>query len=136
MTPNQLKGLMNPKWRLIGLMVPSFMLLFQKFLKLKQAYHLTTRLQMAMLKMRMNAHPRRQYNLHQLEQSQESKDARKALGTIYEKVLVVDDVKSARSVVQLLTAKYRNFFHACDTEILQAKLSVREGLYQSKANKK
>nr|TKW06844.1 hypothetical protein SEVIR_7G267401v2 [Setaria viridis] len=67
MTPNQLKGLMNPKWRLIGLMVPSFMLLFQKFLKLKQAYHLTTRLQMAMLKMRMNAHPRRQYNLHQLE---------------------------------------------------------------------
>jgi DNA polymerase-1 len=49
--------------------------------------------------------------------SQESKDARKALGTIYEKVLVVNDVKSARSVVQLLTTKYRNFIHACDTEV-------------------
>ncbi|TVU16259.1 hypothetical protein EJB05_39812, partial [Eragrostis curvula] len=49
--------------------------------------------------------------------SKEAIDARKALGTIYEKVLVVDDVKSARSVVQLLTSKYRNFIHACDTEV-------------------
>ena len=49
--------------------------------------------------------------------SKESKDARKALATIYEKVLVVDDVKSARRVVQLLTTKYRNFIHACDTEV-------------------
>ncbi|KAK3141378.1 hypothetical protein QOZ80_4BG0333170 [Eleusine coracana subsp. coracana] len=49
--------------------------------------------------------------------SQEALDARKALGTVYEKVLVVDDVKSARSVVQLLTSKYRNFIHACDTEV-------------------
>ncbi|OEL13655.1 DNA polymerase I A, chloroplastic [Dichanthelium oligosanthes] len=49
--------------------------------------------------------------------SEESKDARKALGTIYAKVLVVDDVKSARRVVQLLTTKYRNFIHACDTEV-------------------
>ncbi|GJN26286.1 hypothetical protein PR202_gb14207 [Eleusine coracana subsp. coracana] len=38
--------------------------------------------------------------------SQEALDARKALGTVYEKVLVVDDVKSARSVVQLLTSKF------------------------------
>ncbi|CAN6236396.1 unnamed protein product [Urochloa humidicola] len=49
--------------------------------------------------------------------SKESIDARKALGTVYEKVLVVDDVKSARRVVQLLTTKYRNFMHACDTEV-------------------
>jgi hypothetical protein len=49
--------------------------------------------------------------------SQESIDARKALGTIYEKVLVVDNVESARSVVQLLTSKYKNFIHACDTEV-------------------
>jgi DNA polymerase-1 len=43
--------------------------------------------------------------------SQGSKDARKAFGTIYEKVIVVDDVESARSVVLLLTTKYRNFIH-------------------------
>jgi DNA polymerase I len=49
--------------------------------------------------------------------SQESLDARKALSTIYGKVLVVDNVMSARSVVQLLTTKYRNYIHACDTEV-------------------
>lgn len=49
--------------------------------------------------------------------SQESIDARKALATIYDKVLVVDNVMSARSVVQLLTTKYRNYIHACDTEV-------------------
>lgn len=49
--------------------------------------------------------------------SMESIDARKALGTIYEKVMVVDNVESARKVVQLLTTKYRNFIHACDTEV-------------------
>ncbi|CAN6277087.1 unnamed protein product [Urochloa humidicola] len=49
--------------------------------------------------------------------SKESIDAWKALGTVYEKVLVVDDVKSARRVVQLLTTKYRTFIHACDTEV-------------------
>lgn len=49
--------------------------------------------------------------------SKESKDARKALATIYEKVLVVDNVKSARSIVELLTTKYKNFIHACDTEV-------------------
>ncbi|XP_062226898.1 DNA polymerase I A, chloroplastic-like [Phragmites australis] len=56
--------------------------------------------------------------------SKESKDARKALGTIYEKILVVDDVKSARSIVQLLTMKYRNFIHACDTEV--ANIDVKQ----------
>ncbi|CAN6229737.1 unnamed protein product [Urochloa humidicola] len=56
--------------------------------------------------------------------SKESIDARKALGTVYEKVLVVDDVKSARRVVQLLTTKYRNFIHACDTEV--ANIDVRK----------
>ncbi|CAL5025194.1 unnamed protein product [Urochloa decumbens] len=56
--------------------------------------------------------------------SKESIDARKALGTVYEKVLVVDDVKSARRVVQLLTTKYRNFIHACDTEV--ANIDVKQ----------
>jgi DNA polymerase-1 len=49
--------------------------------------------------------------------SEEAKEARKALATIYEKVLVVDTVKEARSVVQLLTTKYKSFIHACDTEV-------------------
>lgn len=56
--------------------------------------------------------------------SKESKDARKALATIYEKVLVVDNVKSARSVVELLTTKYKNFIHACDTEV--ANIDVKQ----------
>ncbi|VAH53496.1 unnamed protein product [Triticum turgidum subsp. durum] len=49
--------------------------------------------------------------------SKEAKDAREALATIYDKVLVVDTVESARSVVQLLTTKYKSFIHACDTEV-------------------
>uniref|UniRef100_A0A453DAE5 DNA-directed DNA polymerase n=1 Tax=Aegilops tauschii subsp. strangulata TaxID=200361 RepID=A0A453DAE5_AEGTS len=49
--------------------------------------------------------------------SEEAKEARKALATIYDKVLVVDTVESARSVVQLLTTKYKSFIHACDTEV-------------------
>ncbi|WVZ87156.1 hypothetical protein U9M48_033843 [Paspalum notatum var. saurae] len=56
--------------------------------------------------------------------SKESTDARKALGTIYGKVLVVDNVKSARAVVQLLTTKYRKFIHACDTEV--ANIDVKQ----------
>lgn len=47
----------------------------------------------------------------------ESKNARKALVSIYDKVLVVDNIESARSVVQLLTTKYKSFVHACDTEV-------------------
>ncbi|KAL5216394.1 hypothetical protein ABZP36_007795 [Zizania latifolia] len=56
--------------------------------------------------------------------SKESKDARKALATVYDKVLVVDSVKSARSIVQFLTSMYRNFIHACDTEV--ANIDVKQ----------
>ncbi|PNT61954.1 hypothetical protein BRADI_5g23367v3 [Brachypodium distachyon] len=56
--------------------------------------------------------------------SKEAEDARKALATIYDKVLVVDTVKSARSVVQLLTTKYKSFIHACDTEV--ANIDVKQ----------
>uniref|UniRef100_A0ACD5UFH0 Uncharacterized protein n=1 Tax=Avena sativa TaxID=4498 RepID=A0ACD5UFH0_AVESA len=56
--------------------------------------------------------------------SEEAKEARKALATIYDKVLVVDTVKSARSVVQLLTTKYKSFIHACDTEV--ANIDVKQ----------
>ncbi|KAM0917142.1 hypothetical protein ACQ4PT_009698 [Festuca glaucescens] len=56
--------------------------------------------------------------------SEEAKEARKALATIYDKVLVVDTVESARSVVQLLTTKYKSFIHACDTEV--ANIDVKQ----------
>lgn len=54
--------------------------------------------------------------------STESKNARKLLATIYDKVLVVDNVESARSVVKLLTTKYKGFIHACDTEVFRQTL--------------
>ncbi|PNT66683.1 DNA polymerase I A, chloroplastic isoform X2 [Brachypodium distachyon] len=47
----------------------------------------------------------------------EPKSARKALAGIYDKVLVVDSIESAKNVVQLLTTKYKNFVHACGTEV-------------------
>jgi DNA polymerase-1 len=49
--------------------------------------------------------------------SEESVKARKALASIYDKVLVVDNIESARAIVQLLTTKYKTFIHACDTEV-------------------
>uniref|UniRef100_J3MQT9 DNA-directed DNA polymerase n=1 Tax=Oryza brachyantha TaxID=4533 RepID=J3MQT9_ORYBR len=54
----------------------------------------------------------------------EAINARKVLAAIYDKVLVVDNVESARSVVKLLTTKYRGFIHACDTEV--ANIDVKE----------
>ncbi|TKW08718.1 hypothetical protein SEVIR_6G042200v4 [Setaria viridis] len=56
--------------------------------------------------------------------SEESVKARKALAGIYNKVLVVDNIESARTIVQLLTTKYRNFIHACDTEV--SNINVKE----------
>lgn len=49
--------------------------------------------------------------------SEESLEARKALASIYDKVLVIDNIESARSIVKLLTTKYKSFIHACDTEV-------------------
>jgi len=49
--------------------------------------------------------------------SKESMEARKEVAAIYDKVLVVDSIESARTIVQLLTTKYKNFIHACDTEV-------------------
>ncbi|CAL4893473.1 unnamed protein product [Urochloa decumbens] len=51
--------------------------------------------------------------------SEESLKARKALASIYNKVLVVDNIESARSIVKLLTTKYKSFIHACHTEVAQ-----------------
>ncbi|TVU23027.1 hypothetical protein EJB05_32756, partial [Eragrostis curvula] len=49
--------------------------------------------------------------------SEESLKAQKALASIYDKVLVVDNIESARSIVKLLTTKYKSFIHACHTEV-------------------
>lgn len=40
----------------------------------------------------------------------------KRLARIYDKVLVVEDLKTARKVVNMLTTKYRELLYACDTE--------------------
>lgn len=36
---------------------------------------------------------------------------------IYDQVLVVDDISTAKNVVHLLTTKYKDLIHACDTEV-------------------
>ncbi|XP_064938874.1 DNA polymerase I A, chloroplastic-like [Musa acuminata AAA Group] len=46
----------------------------------------------------------------------------KQLARVYDKVIVVDNVSKARRVARLLTTKYKNFIHACDTEV--AKIDV------------
>ncbi|TVU43033.1 hypothetical protein EJB05_09464 [Eragrostis curvula] len=56
--------------------------------------------------------------------SKESANAREELASIYNKVLIVDNIESARNVVQLLTTKYKSFIHACDTEV--ANINVKE----------
>lgn len=43
-------------------------------------------------------------------------EQRTKLLRIYDEVLVVDDISTAKIVVQLLTTKYRHLIHACDTE--------------------
>ncbi|RRT50853.1 hypothetical protein B296_00050574, partial [Ensete ventricosum] len=41
----------------------------------------------------------------------------KQLASVYNEVIVVDNVSTAKHVAQLLTTKYKNFIHACDTEV-------------------
>ncbi|KAF9624108.1 hypothetical protein IFM89_007806 [Coptis chinensis] len=51
-------------------------------------------------------------------------DYRERLARMYSDVLVVDSISSAKKVVQLLTTKYRDFVHACDTEV--SKIDVKQ----------
>lgn len=51
-------------------------------------------------------------------------DQRENLGRIYDEVLVVDNISTAKEVVGLLTTKYRDLVHACDTEV--AKIDVKK----------
>lgn len=56
---------------------------------------------------------------HFLEEAQTDceQNSRLKLCSIFDKVLVVDNVTSARKVVHMLTHEYRDLIHACDTEV-------------------
>lgn len=47
-------------------------------------------------------------------------DIKERLIGVYDSVLVVDSVSAAKEVVSMLTTKYRNLVHACDTEVLKS----------------
>ncbi|CAK9150260.1 unnamed protein product [Ilex paraguariensis] len=49
---------------------------------------------------------------------------RETLGRIYDKVLVVDNISTAKEIVSMLTNQYRHLVHACDTEV--AKIDVKQ----------
>ncbi|KAJ8443205.1 hypothetical protein Cgig2_017198 [Carnegiea gigantea] len=58
-------------------------------------------------------------NNHVLEEAQTDceQNIRLKLCSIFDKVLVVDNVTIARKVVHMLTHQYRDLIHACDTEV-------------------
>ncbi|KAF5461079.1 hypothetical protein F2P56_020903 [Juglans regia] len=58
------------------------------------------------------------------EQTNHQSDLHKRLGSIYDGVLVVNNVSVAKEVVRVLTNKYRHLVHACDTEV--AKIDVKQ----------
>ncbi|CAH9050549.1 unnamed protein product [Cuscuta epithymum] len=49
---------------------------------------------------------------------------RERLGSIYEKVFIVDNISLAKEVVSKLTNEYRDLIHACDTEV--SKINVKK----------
>ncbi|XP_050941666.1 DNA polymerase I B, chloroplastic/mitochondrial-like [Cucumis melo] len=51
-------------------------------------------------------------------------DIKERLNGVYDSVLVVDSVSAATEVVSMLTTKYRNLVHACDTEV--ARIDVKQ----------
>ncbi|KAL8505596.1 hypothetical protein ACS0TY_016731 [Phlomoides rotata] len=46
------------------------------------------------------------------------------LSQVYDKVLLVDSIPAAREVVRMLTIQYKDFIHACDTEV--ANIDVKD----------
>ncbi|KAL4619142.1 hypothetical protein ACB092_06G058600 [Castanea dentata] len=58
------------------------------------------------------------------KQSSLQLDLRKRLTSIYDSVLLVDNITIAKEVVGMLTNKYRHLVHACDTEV--AKIEVKQ----------
>jgi hypothetical protein len=66
--------------------------------------------------------PERQLNCRKDNQEsveKKPKDAKERLRRVYSEVLVVDNIDEAKRVVLLLTTKYRDFIHGCDTEASQ-----------------
>ncbi|KAL5735994.1 hypothetical protein ACOSQ2_030782 [Xanthoceras sorbifolium] len=57
-------------------------------------------------------------------QKKSKSDFLKRLDNIYTKVLVVDNIAAAKEVVTMLTCQYRDWVHACDTEV--AKIDVKQ----------
>lgn len=55
-------------------------------------------------------------------------DIKERLNSVYDSVLVVDSVSAAKEVVSMLTTKYKNLVHACDTEVLKSN-SICKYLY-------
>lgn len=51
------------------------------------------------------------------EQTYHQPDIHKRLTSIYDGVLIVNNVTVAKEVVRMLTTKYRHLVHACDTEV-------------------
>ncbi|KAL4559789.1 hypothetical protein LXL04_031935 [Taraxacum kok-saghyz] len=54
----------------------------------------------------------------------DSSHLKKRLTSIYNKVLVVDNISTAKKVVEKLTTEYRHLVHACDTEARIILISV------------
>lgn len=66
--------------------------------------------------------PERQLNSRKVNQESVEKkpmDAKERLRQVYNEVLVVNNIEEAKRVVLLLTTKYRDFIHGCDTEASQ-----------------
>jgi hypothetical protein len=69
--------------------------------------------------------PLKQALLHNKLQEQSRKEQLRAnLLRVYDKIMVVNSIECAKQVVQKLTTDYRDFFHACDTEVSQHSISM------------
>ncbi|XP_019055571.1 PREDICTED: DNA polymerase I A, chloroplastic/mitochondrial-like isoform X2 [Nelumbo nucifera] len=65
----------------------------------------------------ISINPRGEYVFHQPEYHE-------MLSHIYKKVLVVDNIAVAKEIVRMLTTRYKDLVHACDTEV--AKIDAKQ----------
>lgn len=59
-----------------------------------------------------------------LQEQARQEQLRTNLHRVSDKIMVVNNIESARQVVQKLTTDYKNFVHACDTEASQHSISM------------
>ncbi|XP_078180200.1 DNA polymerase I A, chloroplastic-like isoform X2 [Carex rostrata] len=57
-----------------------------------------------------------------LQEQGRQEQLRANLHLVYDKIMVVNNIETARQVVQKLTTEYRDFVHACDTEVSKINL--------------